>query len=323
MPCFYPLQAVFAEFADGKRKAFFPQLFRDRFRSGKPLPSAVLSVPCGRCMGCRLERSRQVALRCLHESKLYEHNCFVTLTFDDEHLVKQCPLTEGGYSLVRKHTQDFMKRLREKFRSGFDWVDRDRVSHFCSFSSIRVFGCGEYGDRLFRPHYHLCLFNCYFPDQVKWSKINGFWHYNSAVLSSLWTFGHATVTDFSFETAAYVGRYCTKKVTGDLADRHYAGRLPEFSIFSNRPGLGKAWFVKFGKSDVLPTDSCVVRRAICKPPRYYDKLRERDDPEAFLRAKEIRVDRAMEKVEDNSYARLLVKEKCMDARIRLLVRKLE
>ena len=43
-----------------------------------------MMVPCGSCMSCRLEKSRQWGVRCMHEAKLYENNCFVTLTFDDE-----------------------------------------------------------------------------------------------------------------------------------------------------------------------------------------------------------------------------------------------
>ena len=139
MPCYFPLQAVFAEFADGKKKPFFPDWAKQAFRKGKFVKD-ITSVPCGRCMGCRLEKSRQWAVRCVHEAKFYEDNCFVTLTYAPEHLPK-----DG--SLNRKHVQDFIKRLRRRLD--------DR--------KIRVFYCGEYGDKLRRPHYHLCLFNCDFP----------------------------------------------------------------------------------------------------------------------------------------------------------------
>lgn len=308
MPCHNPMQAVFSVRKDGKMDIAFSNANARAFSEGrKPWGDNNISLPCGQCMSCRLERSRQMALRCVHEASLYEDNCFVTLTFDDDNLSKMCPLAEGGYSLVREHTQNFMKRLRQRFD--------DR--------RIRVYGCGEYGDKLSRPHYHLCLFNLDFDDKVKWSKRNGFWYFNSDVLSSLWPYGHSVVTGFSFETAAYVARYCTKKITGVLSEEHYRGRLPEFSVYSNRPGIGRPWLDRFGSSDVYPLDECVVRGAKCKVPRYYDKVRESLDPEGFKAVKAARKVRALDKADDNTYDRLLTKEKCLNARMRLLVRNLE
>ena len=92
MPCYFPLQAVFSERSDGKKDVQFSKSAGLLFRNGlDPVGENYFCLPCGRCMGCRLERSRQWALRCFHESKLYEDNCFVTLTFSDENLLKMCP----------------------------------------------------------------------------------------------------------------------------------------------------------------------------------------------------------------------------------------
>ena len=44
-----------------------------------------LFVKCGQCIGCRLERSRQWATRCMHEASLHDCNSFVTLTYDEAH----------------------------------------------------------------------------------------------------------------------------------------------------------------------------------------------------------------------------------------------
>lgn len=324
MPCHFPMQCYFSVRADGKRDIRPSNVLGRMFRSGLKMPENSMALPCGQCMPCRLERSRQTALRCVHESRMFENSCFITLTYSDDKLKEMCPVTDVGYSLVRKHVQDFIKRLRVKFSRGFVWTDRDGLDCICSSSAIRVFGCGEYGDKTARPHYHFCLFNCHFPDRVYYKTVNGFKYYNSDVLSSIWSFGHCVVGDFSFETAAYVARYCTKKVTGRKAASHYCGRLPEFAVYpTSGGGLGKSWFEKFGDSDVLPTDTCVVRGQLCMPPRYYDKLRQDVDPDSFAKAKLVRVERALLRADDNTYARLRVKEKCMDARIRLLVRNLE
>lgn len=300
MPCYFPLQAKYSLRPDGKKDIVFCAERAKWFSMGISLPSNSISLPCGRCMGCRLEKSRQWALRCVHESKLYDDNCFVTLTYDPEHLPK-----DG--SLNKKHMQDFIKRVRRRFD--------DRA--------IRVFYCGEYGDRLGRPHYHIIFFNLDFSDKEKAFKSAGFWNYTSSVLSDLWTFGSCSVTEFSFETAAYVARYCTKKVNGKLADAHYQGRLPEFAQASLKPGIGKGWLDKFGGSDVFPHDVCIVRGVKCKPPRYYDVLRDREDPVGFAKAKEARRLLGESKADDGSFDRLATRLKCQEARFRLLIRSLE
>lgn len=302
MPCFHPLQATFSVNQDGSKNVEFSH--SRAFALGvERVGDSNLMLPCGRCMGCRLERSRQWGLRCLHESKLYEDNCFVTLTFDDVNLVKECP--DG--SLNKKHIQDFMKRLRRRF---------DHIK-------IRVFYCGEYGESLGRPHYHLCLFNFDFPDKRFFKSVNGQDLFVSDILSELWPFGHHGIGSLTFESACYVARYCTKKITGKAADDHYCGRLPEFAQASLKPGIGRGFVEQFGESDIFPFDECVVRGARCKPPRYYDKFLEKLDPERFQLVKDRRRVRAEDKADDNSYRRLLVKEKCLQARFNKLVRTIE
>lgn len=301
MPCYFPLQASFSLRSDGKKSIKFSDVNARSFQLGiKPLGDNNLSLPCGRCMGCRLEKSRQWAVRCVHEAKLYDDNCFVTLTYAPEHLPSRG-------SLVKKHIQDFMKRLRKKF----------------SDRKIRVFYCGEYGDQLSRPHYHLCLFNLDFPDKERLFKIQGNWSYSSNILSQLWTFGHSSVTGFSFETAAYVARYCTKKITGSIASDHYQGRVPEFCGMSLKPGIGKNWFDKYAKTDLFPHDNVVSRGVKCKPPRYYDVLREREDPVGFAKVKEARRELGEEMEDNSTFKRLATRLKCQEARMKLLVRKME
>lgn len=312
MPCPNPSQVYFRVLPNGKKELKFSNVLGSMFREGHKMPDDSMAIACGQCMSCRLEKSRETALRCVHESRMFERNCFVTLTYSPESLEKYCPLTDGGYSLVRKHVQDFMKRLRISFKRKF------------GIDGIRVYGCGEYGDKNGRPHYHLCLFNCDFLDRKYEGGRNGFKYYSSELLKDLWSFGFSSVCDFSFETAAYVARYCTKKVTGKKAKDHYRGRLPEFAVFPNRGGgLGKPWFDKYGKTDVIPTDSCIARRVLCGVPKYYDRLRARFDPDGLAEAKRLRSERAKVHVDDNTYARLLDKEKCMNAKINCLVRTLE
>ncbi|QGH72844.1 MAG: replication associated protein [Microviridae sp. ctjyu33] len=303
MPCYHPLQAYFSVRSDGKKDVKFSNALAKNFAAGIAMPEDSLQVPCGRCMGCRLERSRQWAVRMMHEAKLYEDNCFVTLTFDEKNLFEKC----SNGSLDKKHVQDFMKALRYRF----------------SDRKIRFFACGEYGDALFRPHYHLCLFNVDFADKVKWKKVNGFWYFNSDLLASCWTFGHSVISDLTFESAGYVARYCTKKVTGSVAKEHYGDRLPEFAQMSLKPGLGRGWLDRWGKTDCFAHDDVVVRGVQCKPPRYYDKVLESLDSARFELVKESRKARAQEKAGDSTFSRLAVREKCLEARIKNLIRRME
>ena len=205
-------------------------------------------VPCGQCIGCRLTHSRDWATRCVHEAHMHDRNCFLTLTYSDENLPENS-------TLVRKHLTDFLKR----YRKAVDPV------------KLRYFGCGEYGSKLSRPHYHLIIFGHDFDDKLLY-KQGKFPLYNSALLSSLWEYGFAVLAGFSFESAAYVARYCVKKITGDKADEHYGSRIPEFSAMSLRPGIGYEFFMRYYE-DIVNSDACIGRggRQI-KPPRYYDKL---------------------------------------------------
>lgn len=228
-----------------------------------------VKLPCGQCIGCRLERSRQWAIRCSHEASLYDLNCFITLTYSDEHL-------PANRSLDYEAPVLFMKRLRERFGSG-----------------IRSYGCAEYGEKFGRPHYHLCLFNFDFPDKRLWRNDRGHKLYTSEALSELWRFGFSSVGSVTFESAAYVARYVTKKVTGKLEEGHYGDRKPERSIcVSRRPGIGKGWFDKFGK-DAYTRDFVILRGRKCRPPKYYDSQFEIAYPSDFCLIKRKRKRSAM------------------------------
>nr|QJB21039.1 MAG: replication initiator protein [Microvirus sp.] len=284
MPCFAPLHGWRSKVRSesGKRVIVFNP--RDA------LLDMPIDVPCGQCIGCRLERSRQWAVRCVHEASLYEHNSFVTLTYDDDHV----PVDR---SLNVSHFQKFMKRLRKKFGNG-----------------VRYFHCGEYGENFGRPHYHACLFNFDVPDRELWSVRDGVRLYTSAVLSSLWPFGFVTIGDVTFESAAYVARYVLKKVTGEKSEDHYRyvseitgqtyQRSPEYVTMSRRPGIGKGWIDKF-VDDVFPCDFVVINGVRASVPRFYSNLyQELVSEMEFLNLKGKRVISAKAHSEDQTDDRL-------------------
>lgn len=195
MPCYHPIDAWRPDSYSGDKKLIFKY---DVQRCGGRLTPDI-KVPCGRCVGCRLERSRQWAMRCMHEAKMHKQNCFITLTYNEENRPYNDDLNYQDFQL-------FMKRLRERFQG----------------TTIKFYMCGEYGPKLGRPHFHACLFGIDFPDRKLWkvtdskSKL-----YRSEILEKLWTKGFSSVGDVNFESAAYVARYIMKKVTGEAAELHY------------------------------------------------------------------------------------------------------
>lgn len=330
MPCYFPLQARFNLRADGKRDIKFDPSLAKLFYAGIPIKCEnSMSIPCGYCLGCRLEKSRQWALRCVHEASMYKRNCFITVTFAPEHLPKDGSLDVEVMKAFNKRLRDFS--IPKEIRNGRKNADLRKF--YVKENPVRIFYCGEYGDEKGRPHYHSLVFNFDFDDKVYWKTVKGHKYFISEDLTRLWGFGHCTIGEVTFDSAAYVARYALQKVYGDKAKEHYqrlypdTGEVyflkPEFAVPSRRPGLGKAWFDKWGESDVIPHD-CVVSRGVkCKLPRYYDTLWERKDPISFAKAKEARRLKAAEESEHGTFKRLQARMKCQEARVKLLIREME
>lgn len=298
MACFHPLKAF--RTADGE--IIFNPHRRDTV--------ADLTLPCGQCVGCRLERSRQWAIRCVHEASLHKDNCFITLTYAPEHLPSDNSLNYRDFQL-------FMKRLRKRFPE----------------SKIRFYMCGEYGENFGRPHFHACLFNWNFPDRkLFFTSKHGDKVYRSDTLEELWPFGLCSIGEVTFKSAAYVARYIMKKVTGKGAFKHYhqvdddgvareTPRTPEFTKMSLKPGIGADWLDKY-KSDVYPHDYVVINGKKVKPPRYYDKKYAESDPFDNDELEFHRFSRAREKLHDNTPERLAVREDVLRAKLSILKRNL-
>ena len=311
MSCYKPLNAYFSKVKNqnGKRDI--------TFKPNEAYLDMPVQIACGRCIGCRLEVSRQWAVRAIHESQSHERNSFLTLTYSEENL------PENG-SLKKEHVQKFIKRLRKKFPK----------------KNIRYLYCGEYGENLKRPHYHLCLFGVDFHQDRKLYKRNFDDHklYNSEILNKLWPYGHAVIGDLTYQSAAYVARYVTKKVKGSLQAEKYGEKCdlqtgevslllqPEFAEASRRPALGRDWFFE-NYRQVYPNDFVVVNKRPQKPPKYYDFLLEQHDPDLYTKVKYKRK-KSMEKAidqrpEDFDPYRLATKEEIRSRKGKRLTRSFE
>jgi len=205
-----------------------------------------------------------------------------------------------------------MKRLRKQFTN----------------TKIRFFHCGEYGEKLNRPHHHACLFGVDFKEDRKtWKKITNnnlqknFSLYRSQLLEKIWPYGYSTIGEVTFESAAYVARYITKKITGEKAEQHYQGREPEYITMSRKPGIARLWWNKY-KKDVLTQDAVISRNnLITRPGKYYDNLYHQENPKDMERIKRLRIRKIDPK--EITPERLAVKEKIKLFKFKKLKRKLE
>lgn len=303
MVCFTPMKAYAgAEKTEaGKRPVIFSGT--KAFGAVSLTRPLLYTLPCGGCLGCRMDRATAWAIRCTHEARMHElyegggGSAFITLTISPEHLL-------AHNSVLKKSLQRFWKKLR--FHSGV---------------RIRYLDCGEYGDRNGRCHYHAAVFGYNFPDRVPYgSSRTGHQLYRSDILEKAWPWGRASIGEVTLQSARYVASYVTKKVGGDNADAHYTRVSPvdgefyrvkeEFASMSLKPGLGERWFDKF-HGDVFPADEVVLRDGTKrKPPRYYDKLYlAKFGEEAFQALKVARAKRAAEAGEaDRTRERMATRE---------------
>lgn len=304
MSCFEPLHGFRSTHKNpetGKRSIVF-----DRKAGFVDMP---VTIPCGRCIGCRLDHAKGWAIRCVHEAQLHKENCFITLTYDQEHL-------PGTGTLVLEHFQKFMKRLRKRFKH----------------QKIRFYHAGEYGTEFGRPHYHAILFGLDFHDKKLWKKVNDIPLFTSEILKNIWGKGFTSVGTVTFESAAYVARYIMKKVTGDKAKEHYervdieTGEIidlrPEYTTMSRGKGIAHAWWEKY-KADVFPDDFVVIKGVQMKPPKYYEKMYEHENPEGLESIKLRRKEHAKRLESNNTQSRLETRKKIQEIKAKLLVRNLD
>jgi hypothetical protein len=245
----------------------------------------------------------------MHEAQLHQNNCFITLTYNDEHLPED-------KSLHHEDFQKFLKRFRKSIAP----------------AKIRYYMAGEYGENFGRAHFHACIFGYDFYDKKLFKRTaSNSLIYTSEHLSTLWPYGYATIGDVNFESAAYVARYVMKKITGKNSEKHYTtidpqtGELqikkPEYNKMSLKPGIGAKWLEKY-KTDVYPNDYVIVQGRKQRPPRYYDKILKNTNPFEMDEVELKRYQKSHEKL-DESPERLAVKEIVHISKLKRLKRELE
>ena len=241
--------------SDGKTLSWSPKNYDKQY--------ATFSLPCGKCIACRLEYARQWAVRCVHEAQMHSQNCFITLTYSDTHL-KSPKLDYSDF-------QKFVKRLRKTLDL-----------------PIGVFVTGEYGENTKRPHFHALIFGWTPSDLVYYRTTDrGDKIYTSKNLDKLWGNNDpnsrpSEIGQITFESAGYTARYAAKKLVHGKDHEH---EFQPISKKSSKHAIGKKFLEKYwknifdsGKCFIQNSSGDVVSTAI---PRYYEKWLQKNQPDAW------------------------------------------
>lgn len=250
---------------------------------------------------CTLESLRHDCRPSKTTGEIIHANSFVTLTYNDDSLPPNETLDISDW-------QNFAKRTRKKL------------------GPFRFYHCGEYGGDAYgnpgagRPHYHAILYGLDFTlDRRKWKRAKRQegdqtnYLYRSEILDDLWSFGDTYIENVNYHACSYVAGYIMKKITSppddDTADKHYDGRIPEYSTMSRRPGIGSGWFEKYYR-EIYTQDHVVLSGKKLKIPPYYDSLLEELDPQMLevIKSKRIAIANSPANKRNNTPERLKTRE---------------
>lgn len=225
----------------------------------------VYDIGCGHCYDCRMQYALNWANRLMLEKRTFPDHCwFLTLTYDDENL-KPSKNFPGIFTLSKKDTQDFHKRLRFALYGSDGPPD--------GVPGYRFFLAGEYGDHTFRPHYHEISYNLPIQSMKLYSH-GDYDIYQSEWLDKIWSHGKVWIEEVTPASCAYVARYVEKKqMKDDVWLYEDAGIQPEFTLMSRNPGIcGFSANLIRNYSGEVKTRLSVPGGKLVNLPKYCDKF---------------------------------------------------
>lgn len=260
---------------------------REPASRGRP---ELLYLPCGKCQGCQTSYAQGWALRCRLELLQHRTASFTTLTYRNEAL----PPT-----LNRQEFSAYFKRLRSRLGAA---------------RPIRFFGCGEYGEKSGRPHYHAIIYGAHA-------------EHDKHTLSAAWPHGHAYSVPVTAANINYVAGYTNKKIRAekwrgppgwiqcgkgwlDPDTGEYTEWQPAFRQMSRRPGIGG----EARQHTMSWKDHAVMNGVRIPVPRFYhDAWKAQATPEQIEQHKYEKIIRANSK-QPITYEQLEAQEKINNAR---------
>ena len=328
MPCYHPKKAIKSRYSKEAQDGHlyrplviaplahsFESYYYVDTETGEMTEESEFLIPCGKCLGCRLDYSRTWANRMTLESIYMDENTkkrvndlfltshykdhssmefspwFITLTYEDSHLPHGTLDLDTGISLPTlrlKDIQDFMKRLRIHLYRKHDYE-----------GGVRMYYCGEYGDKTQRPHYHMISWNIPIYDLQYYGKTKqGDDMYISQEINDLWGKGMVWICFSSWATNAYTARYVMKKQTysKNEFDQIYLseGRVPPFVRMSRTSGaIGLPYYLEH-RDEIYLHDNIILpakkkgETFKIKPPRIFDTKYGEEFPEEMKKIKEVR-----------------------------------
>lgn len=267
-----------------------PWNIRESIENYKKINSkfGLIKVPCNHCYACSLTYSAEKATLMMLETQKSDQNYFITLTYDEEHLpiAEEQHYTEPltGEKIDIPNQGDFEPTLvPEDMKTFINTLKRHYNRK--GINDIKYMYCGEYGETTDRPHYHLILCNCpleteefYSPKQD--TDLN--MHYHHKYLDKIWGKGLIDIAEVTFNSCAYVARYCAKKrkENYDKLDLLKRGKYPEFIRTS--VNLGKDYYEE-NKENIYETDELIMKTlngnvATVKPPKKFDEWYQKEKP---------------------------------------------
>lgn len=294
------------------------ELNEQNIAAGSPIRWGT--IPCKNCFACKLNYSAEWATRIMLECQKSENNYFITLTYNNEwlpiadHITVPEKLKSCFGEKIIYHEYDYKKDFNPKWLEGTVWEEhvhtfihrlREHV-RYKYFQELQYYYCAEYGEKTHRPHYHLILMNC----PLDLNQFYDFYvderyktHWKSTELEKYWgqkdkcgiyhKYGMIDVAEVEWSCAAYVARYCMKKLLDyDKTDKDYAkeGKLKEFVRMSRR--IGRDYYENNWKK-IYDTDE-IIQRTVkgnigsLKPPKAFDRIMEREHPLEFEMIKQSR-----------------------------------
>lgn len=174
------------------------------------------SLPCGRCLPCRITRRSALVLRCLAEGWKSSTQSFWTCTLADHSLEA---LNEEHYRATIKR---FVQSLQASERRAQNSLP------------IRYIGCIEYGSDYGRPHLHVLIWNLmrnYRRPPQYLAHLKGLPRPRHAIPQ--WPHGHVDIAEVNLSTMHYVMSYML-----DFSHLKTPHRPPAKYVSTRRPGIG-------------------------------------------------------------------------------------
>ncbi|WGL30979.1 replication initiator protein [Dipodfec virus UOA04_Rod_615] len=259
-------------------------------------------IPCGKCEICRTEKSKEWATKAWCEGQMWKNSCFITLTYDNEHLPEDRKLKRSDiqkfWKDLRYHLYKETKRAKKvdlsEERNELEEIYSNPIEDTFGKNAkrknrypIRYLNCGEYGPATKRPHYHAQVWN-FMPADLKYYKTDPRGHdlFNSEKLSKIWGKGFVVIEYATAETAAYIARYCTKKAQRSQKEieKMKKKKQIEFIGASTLGFIGYFYWIKF--KDMIKRNAGILMKRknhtiLAKIPKIMQKYWKEENEDEF------------------------------------------